>query len=436
LERSDRYDVISVEITTIWFAGVGSIYSREFYELASRRLRRNGVLLQWFPIHHLSAKNLFLVVNTVRSVFPYVSVWTHRHQGFVVASNEPLQVDLDSVRSDRARPEMRPYFHELASGSPLEILSDLVVTDDDADRFLDSMARLLRTDRSLVSTDTWPVLEYETPKDLLENFSYFQNRAVFRRFRSHHPFSFRGEPSDEEHDLAQAAFSLGWQDPRGVPRLARLWVDHPEYSDAASQWLLDEWVGRDVIADLPSDPLSASWNEITHVESIASSALARAECRPFPRFVPRIDRVPLHIGSSSGENLDGTLPEVAVDGVFLPELGTGWRVRPFGSPPRLDLLLDRPRRIGHIHIIAEPVDGSFVRTRLFGRDGDGRWRPLASGSGREEIGCQTTRAYTLDAKLPRLTGIRIEMQGEALSHRITLHEVWAFEPGVVGEDYP
>jgi spermidine synthase len=426
LERPDRYDVISVEVTTIWYAGVGSIYSREFYELASKRLRRNGVLLQWFPIHHLSAKNLFLVINTVRSVFPYVSVWTHRHQGFVIASNEPLHVDLDSVRADGQSAEMRPFFHELASGSPLEMLSDLVVTDQDVDRFLDSMARLLRADRSLVSTDTWPVIEYETPKDILENFSYFQNRAVFRRFRSRSPFAFRGEPTDEELELAQTAFSLGWQDPRAAARLARLWSTHPECSDAVSSWLLDEWVGRDVVADFPSDPLSALWSELPNVRSIASSALAQAECAPFPRFVSRIDRIPFEIGGSSGENLDRTTPETAVDGVFLPELGTGWRVRPVGSPPRLDLLLNRPRRIGRISLVVESVDGSFVRTRLFGRSKEGRWRPLASGSGRDEIACETVRNYTLDARQPELTAVRVEMQGEALSHRMTLHEIWAF----------
>ena len=118
LELPDRYDVITVEVSSIWFAGVGSIYSQEFYELASSRLRRNGVLLQWFPIHYLSARNLFIVVNTVRSVFPHVSLWTHRHQAFVVASNEPLRLDLESVRSGQERTSMASYLRELASGSP------------------------------------------------------------------------------------------------------------------------------------------------------------------------------------------------------------------------------------------------------------------------------------------------------------------------------
>jgi len=43
---------VSIEVTTIWFAGVGAIYSDDFYRLVSSRLKRHGVLLQWFPIHH------------------------------------------------------------------------------------------------------------------------------------------------------------------------------------------------------------------------------------------------------------------------------------------------------------------------------------------------------------------------------------------------
>jgi spermidine synthase len=428
LERPDRYDVISVGSGITWRGGLGSLYTREFYQLASKRLRRNGVLLQRFPIHRLSPRNLFVLVNTVHSVFPNVSLWTHRQLTFVVASNEPLRVDLDSVRTDQKHPMMQPFLQSLESGSPLEILSDLVLTDN-VNRFLDMMAGMLRADRSLVSTDTRPVLEYEIPKDILENFSYLQNRAVFRRFRDPRPFDFRGKPTDGERQLAETAFSLGWQDPRALPRLARLWAEHPDYSSAASEWLLDELIGRDAIADFPSDPLSALRREMTNVGSLTSSALAEAECIPFPRFVSRLARAPLRAGSYRGEALDGTAPEAAVDGVFRPELGTGWRIRPLGGAARLDLVLDRPRRIGRVHLVVEPVDGSLVRTRLFGRDESGRWRPLASGSGGHELVCRTVRRFRLDPDWPKLTDVRIELQGEALSHRMTLHEVWAFEPG-------
>jgi len=425
LESPDRYDVITVEVSSIWFAGVGSIYSREFYELAQARLRRHGVLLQWFPIHHLSARNLFLVVNTVRSVFPYVSLWTHRHQAFVIASESPLRLDLDSIRSDRSRESMAPYLRELPSGTPLELLSDLVVTDTDMDRFLDSMAVLLRTRRSVVSTDTWPTLEYETPKDLLSNFSYFQNRATFRRFRSPEPFDFRGAPTSAEATLGLAAFSRGWSDPRAVPRIARAWREIPEISDAASQWLYDELTGDDAFgSSFTRDPVSELGLELETLGSMVRSSLTESSCEPFPDFLSRASAAPLVVKAHAGESLEGTAPEDAVDGIFDPDLAGGWRARPDGRPVALELGLAEPLRVEKVHLVVGPLDGSLVRARVLGRDESGAWHPIASGGGREEIVCERSREYRLSSRTPRLDRIRVEIQGEGNSFRVALYEIW------------
>ncbi len=428
LESPDRYDVITVEVSSIWFAGVGAIYSTEFYELASSRLRREGVLLQWFPIHHLSARNLFIVVNTVRSVFPYVSLWTHRHQAFVVASNEPLRLDLQSVRDDQQRKGMEPYLRELPSGSPLELLSDLVVTDTDIDRFLDSMSVLLRTKRNVVSTDTWPTLEYETPKDVLENFSYFQNRATFQRFRSTAPFAFRGKPKAIERALQRAAFARGWNDPRALARLAEIWAQEPELSDAASEWLFDELTGENAFgADFGSDPLSELRDQLDALRGLVASAGTVTSCEPMPSFVSRVSYTPLHVTGTSGESLDSTLPEDALDGIFDPELGKGWRVRPDGRPVQLDVGFEAPTSVRSVRMIVRPVDGSVARSRLLGRDENGAWHPLASASQEDDIACQSARVYELSDDAPRLVGLRVVVQGEGNSFRIALHELWVSE---------
>jgi spermidine synthase len=428
LERDDLYDVVSVEVTTIWFAGAGAIYSDDFYRLVSRRLRRHGVLLQWFPIHHLSARNLFLVVNTVRSVFPFVSVWTHRHQGFVVASNEPLAIDLASVRGDLKRPALVPYLRELPSGSPLELLSDVVVTDRDADRFLDNLAELLYASRSLVSTDVWPAVEYETPKDILRNFLYFQNRATFRRFRSRQPFPFRGAPDSAEAALAEAAFVQGWSDPRALPRLAALWTKQPALSAVASRWILDELTGGDVEGGgLETDPVGELQASAGSLAGVVADSAPTATCEPPPPYVLDRRSVPLRVVSASGESLDTTRPEEAIDGRATPEWGKGWRVRPEGAPPSLALALDRPRRIASVHVVVRPIDGSVVRTRVLGRGGDGRWHPLASGGQLDDLTCRDMRVYRVPAGAGLLSGLRVEFQGAALSHRIAVHEIWALE---------
>jgi spermidine synthase len=432
LERVDRYDLISVEINSIWFAGMGPLYSREFYELARSRLRREGVLLQWFPVHHLSARNLFVVINSVRSAFPHVSVWMHRHQGFVVASSEPLRIDLTSVRTDRERAALRPYLRELRSGSPLELLSDLVVTDRQVDAFLDSMARLLHADRSLVSTDAWPTLEYETPKDILSDFSYFQNRATFQRFRSTNPFPFRGTPSESEVRLAAAAFSRGWGDPRALPRLAAA-MALPELSGASAAWLVEELTRDDVMGGgFDTDPVEDLSRSLEPLRSLLAGVAEEPECMASPLVVTDAGSVRLRLAASSGVDAAYVTPGAVLDGMIAPEWSEGWRVRPDAAPPWLEFSLDRPRRLASIHIAVRPVDGELVRTRVFGLDASGRWRPLASGGQLADVRCRETRVYRLSPEVPPLVALRVELQGESLSDRIAVHEVWALERAAGG----
>jgi spermidine synthase len=425
LERPERYDLVSVEVTTIWFAGVGGIYSQEFYRLASQRLRRNGVLLQWFPMHHLSPRNLYLVVNTVRSVFPYVSIWNHRHQGFIVASNEPLRLDLESIRADAARPAMQRWLQDLPSGSPLELLADLAVTDEEVDSFLDLLARLLRTHRGLVSTDDWPVLEYETPKDLLDEFAYFRNRAVLQRFRSRRPFPFRGTPTESESALAAAAFIRGWADPRALSRLASAW-ERPELSAAASEWLLEELAGSDLSrGGYETDPIDPMRRAGPGLRQALARAPEETTCAVPDNFVRALRVIPLAVEAASGTSLPPSLPFSAVDGLATAD--RAWRVRPDGRFPRIDLAFDRPRRLESVHVSAAAIDGRLVRVRILARDTGGHWYPVAGGEDATTLGCPTVRTYRLPPQPAPLTGIRVELRGESLSYRMELREVWAVE---------
>ena len=90
-DRSRTYDLITIEITSIWFAGATNLYSKEFYGLAQKRLKPDGVLQQWVQLHHIGPREIASILATPRSVFPYVSLWYYGKQGMVLASNRPMQ---------------------------------------------------------------------------------------------------------------------------------------------------------------------------------------------------------------------------------------------------------------------------------------------------------------------------------------------------------
>src|SRR6185436_5051518 len=86
LVASEPYDLITIELTSVWFAGAASLYSREFYELVRARLTESGVLQQWVQLHHLRRQELAVIVRTLRAEFPHVALFLGGAQGILVAS--------------------------------------------------------------------------------------------------------------------------------------------------------------------------------------------------------------------------------------------------------------------------------------------------------------------------------------------------------------
>ena len=87
LLREKQYDLITMEISSIWFAGSTNLYSSEFYTLAKRRLKPGGVFQQWIQMHHIGKHEILSEISTLRHIFPFVSLWVLGNQGILVASD-------------------------------------------------------------------------------------------------------------------------------------------------------------------------------------------------------------------------------------------------------------------------------------------------------------------------------------------------------------
>jgi spermidine synthase len=163
LVSTKRYDIIGIEISSIWFAGAANLYSREFYALSRARLAPGGVLQQWVQFHHTRRRELATVLATVRSVFPHVALYAHGNQGIIVAGDAPLVMSPARTALLAARPEIAA----LLGGAQLsDLAGDLLVIDETLDRFVaDSAAEERVAIEELWSTDDNLYLEYATPKN-------------------------------------------------------------------------------------------------------------------------------------------------------------------------------------------------------------------------------------------------------------------------------
>jgi spermidine synthase len=113
LTTSARYDLIVSEPSNPYRAGVASLYTREFYAAAQKRLNSSGLFLQFLQAYEIDPQTLQITLATLRSVFPYVEVWnTIREDDLtLVAAMEPIQYPVAQLR-DRIAQE--PFKSALA----------------------------------------------------------------------------------------------------------------------------------------------------------------------------------------------------------------------------------------------------------------------------------------------------------------------------------
>ncbi|MGK3960375.1 fused MFS/spermidine synthase [Sorangium sp. So ce118] len=183
LVAQDRYDLIAIELSSVWFAGAASLYSREFYELARSRLVEGGVLQQWVQLHHIRRRELAVVMRTMRSAFPHVALFVGGAQGILVASAAPLVASEARLAELDARPALQAT---LAGARLADLLGDLMASDEDLDRFIADAAE---DGGPILSTDDNLYLEYATPKGnvLPYGASLDATLALLRRYRTPAP---------------------------------------------------------------------------------------------------------------------------------------------------------------------------------------------------------------------------------------------------------
>ena len=155
LTQTKQFDLISLEISSIWFAGAANLYNHEFYELANKRLLPQGVMQQWVQLHHMRPIDFLYILGSVRSVFKNVWIYVSGGQGIIVASND------DAAVHNQAAVQKLLSGHTISDIDVKQLPGKLVATPAQVDamiqRYDPSMSFFISTDKNLY-------LEYATPK--------------------------------------------------------------------------------------------------------------------------------------------------------------------------------------------------------------------------------------------------------------------------------
>ncbi len=202
LARPQTYDVIISDPSDVWVAGVGTLFTSEFYRIARSRLRPGGVMVQWFHTHVLPPDQMKLIVATFRSVFPDASLWRpNRGDIILLGSAEALPWDYQRLRQRIAgTPGVEEELRGIGLWHPLATFAPFVLAGDD-------LARMLSGVRA-AHTDDRPVVEFLAPRSLYADTTPANDQGVQRLQRALMP-AIRGYRPDRDLD-ARAAYLLGF----------------------------------------------------------------------------------------------------------------------------------------------------------------------------------------------------------------------------------
>jgi spermidine synthase len=154
MQPAATYDLITMEAPPVALAGVGSLYSREFYELVRARLRPGGYVTQWLPVAQVPPETALSMIGAFLAVFPQAVLLSGTDSELVLMGVNGPRIEIDPARV-AARLRESPAVQRDLDRVDLGTLTEMVGT------FLASADALAEASRlARAATDDRPIQEY------------------------------------------------------------------------------------------------------------------------------------------------------------------------------------------------------------------------------------------------------------------------------------
>lgn len=154
MRSADRYDLITLEPPPPSAAGVVNLYSRDFYELAARRLEPKGLFAQWLPVATQNDEDTRSLVRSFLDVFPTATLWTTElHEMLLIGSLTPMELNVDTISQRFEQPSVNAALKEVGIASPAALLATWVTGREGLEQYAEGAPPV---------TDNRPRIEYSS----------------------------------------------------------------------------------------------------------------------------------------------------------------------------------------------------------------------------------------------------------------------------------
>ncbi|TMA36716.1 MAG: hypothetical protein E6J79_12625, partial [Deltaproteobacteria bacterium] len=159
LASDDRYDVIISEPSHPWVSGVSNLFTQDFFRLAARRLRPDGVFSQWLQTYQMSFETYRSLLATFQSVFPEVLVFGSPFalDCILLGSRQPIRLDLAELDRRWAYEPTRAETARIGLTRSEHFLATFYLGPD-------AVRRLVRG--APINTDDNMIVEFNMPRDI------------------------------------------------------------------------------------------------------------------------------------------------------------------------------------------------------------------------------------------------------------------------------
>ncbi len=155
-----KFDLIVSQPSNPWIAGIGNLYTEDFYQACLERLEEDGLMCQWFQLYSVSSYDLELVLTTFFKVFPEGMVFQiGPGDVFLVGAAKPVKFDPQRLDALWNEPDVAYWLQLIGLLEPEYIFGTYVASRTQVMESMNSQIQAL-------NTDDRPLLEFQAPRSL------------------------------------------------------------------------------------------------------------------------------------------------------------------------------------------------------------------------------------------------------------------------------
>ncbi|MDP6506652.1 MAG: tetratricopeptide repeat protein, partial [Planctomycetota bacterium] len=188
------YDVITSEPSNPWIAGIGNLFTLEFWRKCSDRLSDDGIMCQWLQTYQVNVQTFQFIVRTFKHVFPNMTLWYVDGQDLLlIGSKQPVKIDYKRLQERMSERAISEDLRMIGVHDAPMFLAHFAAAPDDIDKL---------AGEGPLHTDDNARLEFDMPRQI-----YTSYLEIFEKLEGHlsDPVSILQSDSLEAHERSRLA---------------------------------------------------------------------------------------------------------------------------------------------------------------------------------------------------------------------------------------